>query len=79
MYVNKPNLGIITMGILIFAAVYLIPIPGIGTLAKNAEICSSKYFSLFSGCDPVFGWYFYITWVFAIFFIFLGILNKKEQ
>jgi len=76
--VSKPHLGIIATGILIILILYLIPISG-GTLAKNAEICSSRYASMFYGCDANLFWIFYIGWAFAIVLMAGGLFNKEKQ
>jgi hypothetical protein len=58
---------------------YLIPVPGNGnTIAKNSKICSSRYISMFFGCDQFLLTVFYVGWAFAVVLILGGIFAKKE-
>jgi uncharacterized protein involved in cysteine biosynthesis len=74
----KPDVRLIFIGGIILLIIYFIPISG-GTLAKNAEVCSSGFTSLFFGCNSFLFWIFYIGWVFAVLIVLLGIFNKKAQ
>jgi hypothetical protein len=81
--VYSPHLGSIFIGILIILAMYLIPISSVPyggtiTLAKQVELCSAPFSSLIYRCSNSLSMFFYAGWLVGLFFIGIGIINKKE-
>jgi hypothetical protein len=78
-YRYSPEPVSIIVGFVIIASIYFLPI--IPTYANN-NITLAEYMSLCSslmGCSMTPSLWFYAGWLAAIFFIIIGLLNKKKS
>jgi hypothetical protein len=82
-YVSKPSVVPVAFGILVIAAMYLLPIFPAGwfsspvTLAKISEMCSSPFPLI--RCPDYIPWLFMAGWGIGIISILLGIFNKIKE